>query len=135
MEAWMLRTRQEVMEFFQKEIQRLKQEWHVGELIEQKRIEEIRSLVYREMQALVGTPLSEYTKNDKLLLKDEEIDKDNFWEVIFLVYCAYIPNTLAFGDMSNFKKIAECKGKGYLVSLMEKDNLCEITLEELLGII
>ena len=131
----MLRTRQEAMEFFQKEIQRLKQEWHVGELIEQKCIEEIRSLVYREMQALVGTPLSEYTKNDKLLLKDEEIDKDNFWEVIFLVYCAYIPNTLAFGDMSNFKKIAKCKGKGYLASLMEKDNLCEITLEELLGII
>ena len=131
----MLRTREETMKFVEMEIQRIKADWHIEDLMEHKCVDEVSQLICDESHFLFCTPLSEYTKIDKLLLRDEEIREENFWEVVFLVYCAYIPNALAFEDMSTFKKIAEKKGKGYLVSLLKRTNLCELTVEELLGVV
>ena len=69
----MLRTREETMKFVEMEIQRIKADWHIEDLMEHKCVDEVSQLICDESHFLVGTPLSEYTKIDKLLLRDEEI--------------------------------------------------------------
>ncbi len=127
-----MEERKKIIEFFYKELEKLKTEEHVEDLMKARRSEELKRIV----KEIDFSPVRKFIeKNESLNLSIDEIKEEFCYEIVLYIWGSGKEDWEFFEEYDDFRKVLYEKKEELaeaIANLIAEYNLCGYTLGELL---
>lgn len=127
-----MEERKKIIEFFYKELEKLKTEEHVEDLMKARRSKELKRIV----KEIDFSPVRKFIeKNESLYLAIDEIKEEFCYEIVLYIWGSGKEDWNFFEEDDDFRDVLYEKEEELakaIADFMKGDNLCDCTLEELL---
>lgn len=127
-----MEERKKIIEFFYKELEKLKTEEHVEDLMKARRSEELKRIV----EKIDFSPVRKFIeKNESLDLSKDEIKEEFCYEIVIYIWGSGKGDWDFFEEDDEFRDVLYEKEEELaeaIADLIAEYNLCDCTLGELL---